>query len=267
MLSDGVFQTLLGAPGQSDPLTIDGQALLAGRVDALPVAGFVPAIGSSYTILTAQGGITANFLPDSSLGEGFGNLDAAFPFLAPALSYSPTAVTLAIASDVPFAAAGITANESAAGAGADGLALTSPVTAASSPQPMRRLPRSMPCRAKPMPPSNRCCSAILYLRDATMGGCAALADAAHRLIRGIPASAAALPGGDPKRLPPAVWAEGFGGWDHFSGNQCRASQLRRRLPMDRQSPRPGLAHRARGGLRQFQLRCRQPLHLGQRQQL
>ena len=223
MLSDGVFQTLLGAPGQSDPLTIDGQALLAGHVEALPGAGFLPVIGSSYTILTA-GSITANFLPDTSLGEGFGNLDAAFPFLGPALSYSPTAVTLAIErSDVPFAAAGITANEAAAGAGADGLALASPVAAA-----LLALNRvTAPAAFDALSGEGYASIQSLlqqqssYLRDATNGRLRqAFADA------GLPADAAAsqlstapLPGGDPASgFRPTVWAEGFGGWDHFSGN-------------------------------------------------
>ena len=137
MLSDGVFQTLLGAPGQSDP--IDRRRPGPARRPCRGPAGRRLPAGSRQQLYDPdrRGGIIGTSELDTATSGVFGSLDATFPFLAPGLTYSPTAVTLAIErSDVPFAAAGITPNEVAAGIGADALALTSPVTTA-------------PCRPRP----------------------------------------------------------------------------------------------------------------------
>ena len=178
------YQVELGTPGTSDLIAAGGQALLGGNVQALLGSGFQPILGASYTILTAQGGITASFESDTATSSDFGSLDAAFPFLSPDLSYSANAVTLTLdRSAIPFAAAGITPNETATGFGADGLALASPLAgalaaldlgsaaAALDSLPARSMPRPSPCCS-----NNRPICAM-----PPMPGCARPSAVAHRM--------------------------------------------------------------------------------------
>lgn len=63
-------------PGtQYDQLNHQGQALLGGELQVELIGGFVPAIGDSFTIITATGGVTGQFatatLPTPPLGSGW----------------------------------------------------------------------------------------------------------------------------------------------------------------------------------------------------
>jgi len=219
------YQVQLGAPGNSDLIAAGGQALLGGHVQALLGSGFQPILGASYTILTAQGGITATFESDTASSSDFGNLDAAFPFLSPDLSYSANAVTLTLdRSAVPFAAAGIAPNETAAGFGADGLALTSPLAGALTALDRNSAAVALDSLSGEIYASTQSLlqQQSAYLRNATnarlrqaFGGGAPDATSAQLSAAPLPASGIGL--------SPTVWAEGFGGWDHFSGNSNAAS--------------------------------------------
>ncbi len=219
------YQVELGAPGTSDLIAAGGQAMLGGHVQALLGSGFQPILGASYTILTAQGGITATFASDTASNSDFGSLDAMFPFLSPDLSYSANAVTLTLdRSAIPFAAAGITPNETAAGFGADGLAFTSPLTGALAALDLSSAAPALDSLSGEIYASTQSLlqQQSAYLRDATnarlrqaFGGSAPDATSAQLSAAPLPSAGAGL--------SPTVWAEGFGGWDHFSGNSNAAS--------------------------------------------
>jgi len=223
------YEVELGAPGQSDLIAVGGQATLGGRVEASFVGGFTLTLGNSYTILTAGGGILGTYGSVTGPSGAFGTLGATYPFLEPDLTYSSTAVTLAIErSDVPFAAAGSTPNEVAAGIGADALSLTSPVTTALVVLDQANAAAALNSLSGQFYASIQSLlqQQSLYLRDATntrlrqaFAGGGALADPTASKL-----SAAAMPSSDPASdLSPTVWAEGFGGWDHFGGNSNAAT--------------------------------------------
>ncbi|HEX4570531.1 MAG TPA: autotransporter domain-containing protein, partial [Dongiaceae bacterium] len=220
------YEAQLGAPGTSDLVAIDGQAFLAGHLLALPAAGFEPVLGASYTVLTAEGGITARFSPDTSFGPAFGNIAATYPFLAPALSYSADAVDLTIArSDIPFAAAGETPNEFAAGGGADGLALSSPVATALLPLNQTSAATAFDSLSGEIYASAQSLmqQQSASLREATNARLRQAFDGGAPDATSAPLAAAALPADPALGLRPTLWTEGFGGWDHFLGNSNAAS--------------------------------------------
>lgn len=75
-------------PGtQYDKLTIAGDATLGGTLDVSLINGFVPAIGSTFQILSAAGGVSGTFA-NSTL--------PALPGRSWRLNYLPTAVSLAV---------------------------------------------------------------------------------------------------------------------------------------------------------------------------
>jgi outer membrane autotransporter protein len=127
-------------------------------------------------------------------------------------------------SAVPFAAAGITPNETAAGFGADGLALTSPLAGALTALDRNSAAVALDSLSGEIYASTQSLlqQQSAYLRNATnarlrqaFGGGAPDATSAQLSAAPLPASGIGL--------SPTVWAEGFGGWDHFSGNSNAAS--------------------------------------------
>jgi len=224
-----IYRLELGAPGQSDLVAAGGTALLAGDVEVLTAAGFLPRLGAGYRILTAAGGIAGAFGSDEWPGSPFGNLGAAYPFLAPSLSYSPNSVFLTIErSAVPFAAAGTTPNEVATGAGADELPLSSPIVGALVALDRTGAAAAFQNLSGEIYPSTQSLlqQQSAYLRNATnsrlaqaFAGADSPADVAASKL-----SVAPLSSPDPAGLPnPTVWAEGYGGWDHFTGNANAAA--------------------------------------------
>ncbi|MBV9075962.1 MAG: autotransporter domain-containing protein [Methylobacteriaceae bacterium] len=100
------------AAGQSDRVVAGGTATIqGGTVQVLAAAGtYNPR--TSYNILNATGGVTGRFTTVTSN----------FAFLNPYLAYDPNNVTLTLVrNDVPFAAAGSSANQAAAGGAAQSL--------------------------------------------------------------------------------------------------------------------------------------------------
>jgi outer membrane autotransporter protein len=116
-----IYQVQIGAPGQSDLITASGRTIInGGTVQVVPSTGFVPGFGS-YTILTAQNGVSGQF---ATVQGPFGN--NYYPFLAATLAYDANDVYAVIGrSTVSFASAGQTANQVAAGGGADQLSASS----------------------------------------------------------------------------------------------------------------------------------------------
>ncbi len=112
------YEVEIGAAGTSDAIVAGGTVFAGGNVVVSPYGGAVPVLGSSYTIVTAAGGVSGTFASVS--GPDFGAEDSLYPFLTPGLSYSANAVELEIGrSTVSFAAAAHTRNQLAAATLAD----------------------------------------------------------------------------------------------------------------------------------------------------
>lgn len=91
------------SPSAADRTNVNGTASLDGTVQVVAAAGsYAP--GTSYTILSATGGVNGRF---ASLTSNLGSL-----FLAPTLSYTPTEVLLTI-SQLPFNSVAQTPNQTA----------------------------------------------------------------------------------------------------------------------------------------------------------
>ncbi|QPH53318.1 autotransporter domain-containing protein [Pontivivens ytuae] len=95
----------------ADLVAVGGRATLAGTAAHVGLAGdYAPS--SSYTILTAAGGIDGTF----------GDVTSDFAFLDPRLTYGSNAVTLTLErNDIRFASTAHTANQAAAASGLEGL--------------------------------------------------------------------------------------------------------------------------------------------------
>ncbi|MFL5179128.1 MAG: autotransporter domain-containing protein [Microvirga sp.] len=116
-LDAGTFQVDVNAAGQSDRLAVGGRAILAGTVQIL-AAQELYAPQTTYTILTAAGGVTGRF------GAVFTNL----AFLVPELAYTATDVTLTLRrNDLEFSRAAVTPNQASAGRAAEALGFGNPV--------------------------------------------------------------------------------------------------------------------------------------------
>jgi len=109
-----VYEVETSAAGQADRIAATGTATIrGGKVDVLAGSGnYAPA--TSYSILTADGGVTGRF---ESVGSNLA-------FLTPSLGYGATEITLTLTrNDMSFAGIGNTPNQRAAGAGVESLGL------------------------------------------------------------------------------------------------------------------------------------------------
>ncbi|MDB5430810.1 MAG: outer rane autotransporter barrel domain protein [Caulobacter sp.] len=108
------YEVELNAAGQSDLTHATGAATLNGTVNAIPAAGLY-ALGTRYTIVTADLGRSGTFsgLTGGTLSQ---------PFLKLSLAYDPTHAFLDVTrSALSFCGAAVTANQCAAGTGAESL--------------------------------------------------------------------------------------------------------------------------------------------------
>jgi outer membrane autotransporter protein len=217
------YEVQLGAPGTSDLISAGGQALLAGTVTATPVTGFVPLGGASYTILTANGGVSGSFDPAVDTNNMFGTTSAAYPFLLPALGYTATAVTLTLGrSSVPFTSAAATPNELATATAADATGLGNGLVDALAGLNTATLPAALNAASGQIYASVQ---SLLQQRAADMRG-ATTARLRQALTGGDDADPAKLT--TASLLPAAperatLWTEAFGGGDHFAGNSNAAA--------------------------------------------
>jgi outer membrane autotransporter protein len=100
--ADTIYRIEVNAAGDGDRLAASGSATLGGgMVEVLAAAGtYAPS--TSYTILTADGGVSGSFVSVTS--------DLAF--LTPTLSYDPNAVRLVLRrNDLDFCSAALTSNQ------------------------------------------------------------------------------------------------------------------------------------------------------------
>lgn len=207
----------IGAAGDSDRLAILGRAMLAGGNVVVSLSGNArPALGQSFAILTAAGGVTGAFASVS--GADFAALGAAFPFLAPQLEAGANAITVDLArSDVPFAAAARTANEAAVARAADTLQGGSVLSALAS------------LHAATAPAAFDALSGEIYASAQTViqQQSVFLRAAVGARLRQSAGDADALSG--PAAAPvsgtltPVAWVQGFGGWGRLSGDANAAS--------------------------------------------
>ncbi|WP_454918262.1 autotransporter outer membrane beta-barrel domain-containing protein [Xanthobacter sediminis] len=209
----------IGAAGTSDRITVLGSALLAGGEVAVSLTDAArPALGQSFTILTAAGGVTGAFASVS--GADFAALGAAFPFLAPQLETGANGLTLdLVRSDVPFVAAARTANEAAVARAADTLgggsvlsALAS-LDAAAAPAAFDALSGEIYASAQTVIQQQS-----VFLREAV--GARLRQSAGDGTADALSGPAAAPVSG---ALTPVAWAQGFGGWGRLSGDANAAS--------------------------------------------
>jgi outer membrane autotransporter protein len=98
-----------------DLIAASGHATLTGG--NVQVSG-APAANITYTILTAQTGVTGTFSGVSAPG---------FPFLSPELSYTPTSVLLDLQQTRAFASVAVTSNQAHVAAALNTLPTTSPL--------------------------------------------------------------------------------------------------------------------------------------------
>ncbi|MFG1480776.1 autotransporter domain-containing protein [Xanthobacter sp. V4C-4] len=208
------FAVELGAGTLSDRLAVrGGAALTGGDVSVSLTEGASPALGRSYTVLTAAEGVTGRF--SSVGGSAFATVDAAFPFLAPGLSYGDDAVALTFArSTVPFTVAAHTGNQAAVARAADTLDADSGVLAALASLNRATAPAAFDALSGEIYASAQTVmqQQSAYLRDAVGARLRQSGEASADLLS-APAAAALS-----AALTPAVWAQGFGGWGHLSAD-------------------------------------------------
>ena len=109
------YEVQLNAQGQSDLIHVTGAATLQGGTVSVLGASGVYSLGTQYAILTADGGRTGAFASLTSQGLGQ-------PFLQFSLAYDPAHVYVDVTrSAVSFCSVAKTANQCAAGTGADSL--------------------------------------------------------------------------------------------------------------------------------------------------
>nr|WP_267288059.1 autotransporter domain-containing protein [Neokomagataea tanensis] len=127
----------------SSRITVNGQAAINGATVSAPVSDGTqaPALGQSYTILTAMNGVYGRF---GQLSSNLTGPSGYLPFLTPSLSYTANSVSLNISrSNVLFSSAATTRNEYSAGTALDALpatlALTTPLTQLNIPEARQAL--------------------------------------------------------------------------------------------------------------------------------
>jgi hypothetical protein len=85
--STGTLVVKVNDAGQSDKLTVGGQALLQGGTLSVAAADGAWNVNRTYSILTAAGGVSGTF----------SNLNITLPYLTPSLTYSANEVSLIVA--------------------------------------------------------------------------------------------------------------------------------------------------------------------------
>ncbi|MFZ2154972.1 MAG: autotransporter domain-containing protein [Bradyrhizobium sp.] len=208
------YQVEVNAMGQSDKIAASGTATLNGGTVSVLIAPGAFTLGGQYTILTAVGGINGAFAGASAA--------TATPFLALGLTYDPNNVYLGISrSNVTFASAGLTPNQTSTGGGADSLALGSSLVGALAGLDLTQargafdqLSGEVHASAKGvMVEDSR------FLREAAMDRLRAAFDGVGAVS--MPVMAYAL--GEPMLAPAttdrfAVWGRGFGSWGQWNGD-------------------------------------------------
>ncbi len=191
------------ANGSHDLITATGTATLSGgTVQVVAQSGYTTPY-ATYTILTAQGGVTGQFA----------SVTANYAFLTPLLTYDANDVYLTLArNDVNFASVATTANQKAVANASQSLGLGNSVydsvlavSTSGAPAAFDALSGEVYASASTVMQQQS-----IYLREA-------IGSRVRQGLAGQPA-----PGQATAKLAPGydatVWAQGYGGWGQIAGD-------------------------------------------------
>jgi outer membrane autotransporter protein len=208
------YQVEVNAAGQSDKIAASGTATLNGGTAAVLTAPGAFTLGGQYAILTAVGGINGTFAGASSA--------TATPFLVFGLTYDPNNVYLGISrSNVTFASAGLTPNQTATGGGADSLALGSPLVGALANLDLTQALGAFDQLSGEVHASGKrvMVEDSRFLREAAVDRLRAAFDG----VGAVSTLVTTYVNGEPVLAPAtadrfAVWGRGFGSWGQWNGD-------------------------------------------------
>ncbi|MFG1462964.1 autotransporter domain-containing protein [Xanthobacter sp. DSM 24535] len=210
------YSAEIGASG-SDLIAVGGAAVLNGAtLNLIPVAGYLPMLGESFTLLTASGGITGTFTLDA---PAFGTVASLHPFIAPVLDTSGTQATITLErSQVPFTAFTRTANQWAAATAADSLGSGAPLTITLASLNTAAVPAAFESLSGEVYASAQSVLQMqsAYVRDAV----------GARMRQGASPGFSATDAPRVVQLDghgTALWGQGYGGWGEFSASADTAS--------------------------------------------
>lgn len=218
--SGSTYQAEIDTSGHSDLIHATGTATLnGGTVEAIPTGSGVFLPGMSYTILTADGGITGTF---DSTTVGDGSL-----FLGSALSYDANNVTLSLTQAHDFDSVALTHNQATAARAAQSLgggqAVFNQIIGMSDANVARsafdRLSGEIHASAQ-----SALLSSVQPVGDLLRGRLATIGDTGDA-TRPFAVAAATdnLTGMIPTGPHRGAWVQGFGNWSRFDGNSNSAS--------------------------------------------
>lgn len=211
LASTAVYTAEIGPNGASDLLSATGVIASDGAtLQVLALPGFNPTLGSSYTLMTAGGGVVGSFVLDP---VHFGTTSSLYPFLAIEVS-TANGVSIGLArSPVPFAAFAATPNQMAVAMAADQFSSATPlaaalagVTATGAPAAFAQLEGDIYASAQSVLQQQSAC-----VRNAVTG----------RLLQGtasVPAGAGPKAMDMPGISGATVWGQAYAGWGANDGN-------------------------------------------------
>ena len=210
MAAGSIYQVEIDAAGQSDLLAATGTVTLGGgEVVVLDAPGSYAA-GTSYTIITAAGGVSG----------AFDGVTDSLPLLDAVLSYLPVSVLLTLEDNAQLIAAlGITPNQRATGAGIDSLGGGALETALSS-LGIGDIPPALDLLSGEIHASIK--SALIeesrYLREAASNRIRLAFDAVGAQQLPVLGYDEAGPIAAEADTPLAMWGEVLGAWGSFDGD-------------------------------------------------
>ncbi len=209
------YQAEIGAAGSSDLIVSHGSIAVDGGILSLqPVAGFTPTLGATYTLLTADRGISGAFTLDTTY---LGAAGSVLPFLGAAVTTGGTSSSLTLVrSSVPYAALAQTPNQANVATAADSLGTSAPLTGILVALTGGAAPAAFTALSGDIYASTQSVlqAQSSYVREAVNGR---LRQATGRATDIGPRNAA-MGQGDM-----VLWGQAYGGWGHLSGSSNTAA--------------------------------------------
>lgn len=216
-----IYEVEANAAGQADKILATGAATInGGSVKVLAGAGNYAA-ATTYTILTAAGGVTGSFTS---------GVTSNLAFLDPTLSYGPTSVFLTLTrNDTGFGQVGMTRNQISTGSGVEslgaGAAVYDAVLNLSDAQARAAFDQlagevHASARRVMVEDSRFAREAAIDRLRAAFDGVGAVLSPVMTYVDGAPVAVAA----NTDRF--ALWGRGFGSWGSFRGDANAASTKR-----------------------------------------
>ncbi|MGR4893123.1 autotransporter domain-containing protein [Sphingopyxis sp. LARHCG72] len=213
---DATYTVHVDAAGQSDRLDVDGKAALnSAKVDVIAAEGnYKPS--TTYTILSADGGLDGTF----------SSVNSNLAFLTPSLAYDANNVLLTMTrNDIKFGGIGQTSNQREVGSALDNLALPNPLGNAIvslSADDAREAFDNLSGELYPSVTTGLIENSQLvatqindHMRSALSRDGLALAAAPVRAANQTPDASSLAPSGGGL----AVWGTGFGSWGHADSDE------------------------------------------------